>query len=161
MNGLTGKRVGARNPRYELLAALSAARPRTSHVTADFTNSTADGVTWVDIPGLNVTHRPTGPDVEVELRTVCTTSGSAGYRYQFRVVRDGSDPKFLGTMSGSANNLSSFVGVAKYTQLTPGLRVDFKVQVKVGTGGGSFNIRSATFPDREFAVIKVTDVAYP
>lgn len=136
-------------------------RPRTAMVTADFTNSTADGVTWVSIPGANVTHRNSGPDVEVEFRTACSASGSAGYKYEFRVMRGGSDPKPLGSMAGNAGNMSSYVGVARYTQLAPGSANGFEIQVRVPTGGGSFNLRPATFPEREFGVIKITDIAYP
>lgn len=153
--------VQADSPADPGAAITDVVKPRTAMVSANFTTAYTDGTTWEDIPGASVTAYLSGPDVEVEFRTACAAGSSDGYKYEFRVLRAGSDSKPLGSMAGNAGNMSSFVGVAKYTQLTPGSYFGFKVQVKVPSGAAAWNCRPVTFPEREYAALKVTDVAYP
>lgn len=149
-------------PAEQGASVTAAARPRTNLVTADFTSVASDGATWEDVPGLSCTHAPSGTDVEVMVRAAYAASGSAGFRYTFRAMElAGSTTINLGSAPGTAGNMGSFIGVGKFTQLTPGSFRGFKVQVKVASGGGTISVRPVTFADREFAAITVTDTAYP
>jgi hypothetical protein len=138
-------------------ASTDPTRPRTAMLVADFSGTTTDA--WFDVPGLSLTHPVAGTDVEIEVRGIFAPTGSSGYKYKLQAVQ-GSTVIPLGGFAGTVGVPTSFVGVAKFTQLTLGFK-PFKVQAFIPAGGGTLHCRPLGQAGIEYSVIKATDVTYP